>query len=323
MLVPPKISIVIPTYNQGAYIEQTITSLLDQLYPDLELIIIDGGSTDATVEIIKKYQTNIAYWVSEKDRGQSHAINKGLDKATGVVFNWINSDDWMEPGSLKILGDVFSNPSVNVLCGRMAIQGRNGHERTWGPTKGYPSLNKTIGFSSNKQPCTFFRLEKLRRIGKVNESLHYTMDQDMWIRYLLVNGTAGIQETVDILSNFRLHEESKTSSGGEHFLNDMMEIFACLALLFNESKYVELFKSLQSAARPQYKLELPKSEISREFKPSVTFNYFLLRYLEMKIGRDSKSKAEQYAGLINPFKLHWRDIRYYYRLKGRIKQMKT
>jgi glycosyltransferase involved in cell wall biosynthesis len=103
----PKISIVTPSFNQGQYIEETILSVLSQNYPNLEYIIIDGGSTDDTVEIIKKYESRITYWVSEPDRGQSHAINKGLQKCTGEIFNWLNSDDWYMPGALFDVANAF------------------------------------------------------------------------------------------------------------------------------------------------------------------------------------------------------------------------
>src|ERR1700733_14532761 len=97
----PKISIVTPSYNKGQYIEQTIQSVLDQNYPNLEYIIIDGGSTDNTIEIIEKYAPYLKYWVSEKDKGQANAINKGLQYCTGEIFNWLNSDDYLEPDSLE------------------------------------------------------------------------------------------------------------------------------------------------------------------------------------------------------------------------------
>src|SRR5688500_3818909 len=96
----PKISIITPTYNQGHFIEQTIQSVIEQDYPNLEYIIIDGGSTDDTLSVIKKYEKYISYWISEKDKGQSEAINKGFKKATGDVVNWLNSDDYYEPGVL-------------------------------------------------------------------------------------------------------------------------------------------------------------------------------------------------------------------------------
>lgn len=114
----PRISIVTPSYNHGLYIEETIRSILLQNYPNLEFIIIDGGSTDNTVEIIKKYEQWLTYWVSEKDRGQTHAINKGLLKCTGEIFNWINSDDLLAKNSLYKLAKVFlENNKPDVICG--------------------------------------------------------------------------------------------------------------------------------------------------------------------------------------------------------------
>jgi glycosyltransferase involved in cell wall biosynthesis len=111
----PKISIVTPSFNQGRFIEKTILSVIEQDYPNLEYIIIDGGSTDESVEIIKKYEKHLAYWVSEPDRGQSHAINKGFERATGEIFGWLNSDDWYHPGALKALAEAFAaNPEAGV-----------------------------------------------------------------------------------------------------------------------------------------------------------------------------------------------------------------
>ena len=114
----PLISIVIPSFNQGKYIEQTIVSIIEQSYKKVEIIIIDAASTDETVAVIKKYEQYISYWVSEPDRGQSHAINKGLEKCNGEVFNWINSDDYLEPGALQNIATLFGeNKDVQVVCG--------------------------------------------------------------------------------------------------------------------------------------------------------------------------------------------------------------
>ena len=117
----PKITIIIPSFSQGEYIEKTITSLLDQNYPALELLIFDGGSTDNTINVIKKYEDRISYWVSEPDKGQSDAINKGLRMATGEVCNWLCSDDYLEPGSLEAIGTAFLDNIVNVVSGYIRV----------------------------------------------------------------------------------------------------------------------------------------------------------------------------------------------------------
>ena len=115
--MPPKISIVTPSFNQGQFIEETIRSVLDQDYPNLEYLVIDGGSTDQTIDIIRKYETQLSYWESEKDRGQVHAINKGLARATGDIFAYINSDDIYLPGTFATVAKYFdehAHPQCSV-----------------------------------------------------------------------------------------------------------------------------------------------------------------------------------------------------------------
>src|SRR5467141_2605988 len=114
----PRISIVTPSYNQGEFIEETIRSILLQGYPDLEYIVMDGGSTDGSVNIIKKYERWLAYWISENDRGQVHAINKGFSRASGVIYNWINSDDSLRPGALGFIATVNSRlADADIISG--------------------------------------------------------------------------------------------------------------------------------------------------------------------------------------------------------------
>ena len=123
----PRITVITPSFNQAAYLEQTISSVLDQGYPNLEYIIIDGGSTDGSVEIIRKFEDRIAYWVSEKDRGQAHAINKGIQRATGDIIAYLNSDDYYLEGSLARVAEHFSrHPDVDLIHGRCRIVDERG-----------------------------------------------------------------------------------------------------------------------------------------------------------------------------------------------------
>ena len=216
----PKISIVTPSYNQGKYIEQTIQSVLSQNYPNLEYIIIDGGSSDNTVEIIKKYEGQLTYWISEPDAGQTDAINKGYSRCTGDIFNWINSDDYYEADVFFKLAQIFiNNPSVKAVCGR-----------EWGFKDVDPvdkilhqgtvigkNVFETIRIGIIDQPCTFFRKEFINTFFPLDNSLRYVMDRQMWWSYLLKYGQDNILKTLEIFTNFRLHSQSKSISEAELF----------------------------------------------------------------------------------------------------------
>jgi glycosyltransferase involved in cell wall biosynthesis len=209
----PKISIVTPSYNQGKYIEQTILSVINQNYPNLEYIIIDGGSTDETVDIIKKYEQYITYWVSEKDEGQSHAINKGIEKCTGEIFNWLNSDDWYEPNALFIVARAFmENKDIQFVSGYENHVFENGNNTIQNGTFIKESLEETIACCEVAQPSTFFKLDGIKRVGGVSNDLHYIMDGEMWVKLLLLYGQDGFKKLNKTLVNFRLHENSKTIS---------------------------------------------------------------------------------------------------------------
>ncbi len=224
-----KISIITPSYNQAQYIEQTINSVLSQNYPNLEYIIIDGGSTDGSVEIIKKYEKHLAYWVSEKDRGQSHAINKGLARVSGEVVNWLNSDDYYEPGSLKLVSDYLADPLTQVLCARSNIVRDEKVFRQSTGTDVYPNnLPKTIGWARIDQPETFFRRSAYQKVGLLNENLHYVMDREWWMRYLFHFGLEGIKQVNDTIVNFRLHDRSKTESKKLEFDREGIQLYTSL-----------------------------------------------------------------------------------------------
>lgn len=223
----PKITIITPSYNQGQFLEETIRSVLLQNYPNLEYIVIDGRSSDESVDIIKKYGQWIDYWVSEKDRGQSHAINKGLVRATGDIIQWINSDDVLRPQTLFEVAQVLlHHPKKNCLIGPTWAFGIA--DRILAPTPIFPQLRQTVSAARINQPGTFFRAEAFRAITPVHEELHYMMDLHIWLRYLLIYGTEKIAFTDQLLVNFREHANSKTVSSESLFFKDRFWLLGCL-----------------------------------------------------------------------------------------------
>jgi glycosyltransferase involved in cell wall biosynthesis len=211
----PRITVITPSYNQGAFIEQTIQSVLSQGYPDLEYIVMDGASTDNTLDVLRKYDGRLT-WISEQDRGQSHAINKGFRMATGDVVAFLNSDDLYLPGALQTVGQYFaSHPESAWLTGRCHIidqdnrvirKGITRYKNLWLRFASYQTLQITNYIS---QMATFWRREVIEREGEIDESLHYSMDYDFWLRvgrhYKLI--------VIDpYLACFRIHATSKAGA---------------------------------------------------------------------------------------------------------------
>jgi len=242
-LIYPKITIVTPSFNQVAYIEETICSVLSQNYPNLEYMIVDGGSNDGSVDIIKKYEKHLAWWVSEPDNGQSEAINKGLNKATGEIFNWLNSDDYYEPNTLHTIANTFAETKCDILCGRSRIFRNSETERLSRGSDVYESLSKTIGWARMDQPETFVKTNILKEIGGINQQLHYLMDREWWVKYLLKFGQQKIASIDNVLVNFRLHENSKSVSLHEKFAIDHDTIFHGLAKNIGNIKIENLIKN--------------------------------------------------------------------------------
>jgi len=220
----PAISIITPSFNQADYIERTIKSVLDQDYPNLEYIVMDGGSTDGTVAILKKYGKRII-WKSEKDRGQSDAINKGLRVCTGEVIGYLNSDDILLKGSLKKVAKSFTDRDVYWLTGRCKIVDEGDCEiRSW--ITGYKNLllrffNKSLFLVVNpiSQPATFWRREVLKKIGFFNEKEHLCMDYEYWLR---IAEKYDLTIISDYLAGFRVHGASKsTKEVYRHFQEEL------------------------------------------------------------------------------------------------------
>jgi len=221
----PKISIVTPSYNQGDFIEETILSILNQNYPNLEYIIIDGGSTDNTLEIIKKYENHLTYWLSEKDKGQSDAINKGLKRCTGEIFNWINSDDILAEGSLWKIGKIYAEEKPDLICGRLQIFGspeeRDNQllEFQW-----HQSTVQNLYLRTIVQAAMFYQKSLIDNLGGLNETLHYTMDLELWIKSILQKKNLIIAKSPKTFAYFRLHQSSKTQSNTKMFRADAYSI---------------------------------------------------------------------------------------------------
>jgi glycosyltransferase involved in cell wall biosynthesis len=210
----PKISIVTPSYNQGQFIEETIRSVLLQGYPNLEYIIIDGGSTDNTVDIISKYEPWIAYWTSEKDGGQSHAINKGWARATGEIVAWLNSDDTYAAGSFaQVAGYFLDDASAAMIYGDCNIIDKQGIFVKRCPAEEFKLENLVCNKWFIPQQSTFLRRAVVEAVGGIREDLHLVMDWEYWLRIALRKNV--IRYFPVQLASFRIWEEAKTSSYSE------------------------------------------------------------------------------------------------------------
>lgn len=203
----PRITVVTPSYNQGEYLEETIRSVLLQGYPDLEYIVVDGGSTDESVEIIQRYQAHLAWWVSEKDRGQTHAINKGFERATGEIFAYLNSDDVYEPGALFAAAEVFL-AGAEWVVGEVSCFSEDGG--SW-PFPQLPGRSFTRWFLGCpiSQPGVFWSARLHRDTGPFREDLRYVMDYEYWLRLRFVVG-ASPRLIRCPFARYRMHPESKS-----------------------------------------------------------------------------------------------------------------
>jgi glycosyltransferase involved in cell wall biosynthesis len=207
----PTITIVTPSLNQAAFLERTIRSVLDQDYPEIEYLVFDGGSTDGSVEILRRYDDRIAHWESVPDRGQSHAVNKGLERATGEIVAWMNSDDYYLPGALSAAAAAFeANPGAEWVCGACRYLNADGTlNLVWQPRLPHgPRSAWAYEPWYVPQASSFWRRSALEGVGWLREELHFAMDVDLGLR-LALSGVLPIliQEELAVRAH---HDQAKS-----------------------------------------------------------------------------------------------------------------
>lgn len=226
-MTEPKISIVMPSFNQGDFLKSAITSVVDQGYPNLELIIIDGGSTDNSVSIMENHSESITFWSSKPDKGQSDALNTGFKMITGDIVGWLNSDDTLQPGTLRDVVRVFSDESITIaMCNRFGLMNADGSvfdykENSFKDHKTLVQYWSTGGMTIN-QPSVFFRKDVIDKFKPVlDTSLHYAMDYDLWLRITMDHD---IHVVDGYWANYRFHDSSKSGLGFSDFLPEWYSV---------------------------------------------------------------------------------------------------
>ena len=216
------VSIVTPSFNQDRYLEETIQSVLSQDYPQIEYMVVDGGSTDATVKVIKRHEHKLAWWISEKDQGQTDAINKGFGHARGELLAWINSDDTYEPGAVTAAVKVLQeHPEIGMVYGDCNYINESG--KVFGKFNSAQTDYRLLrqGYTHIPQQTMFFRATLWKQVGPLDPSFYFAMDYDLWTR---IAARAPIKYIPQTWANFRLHTAGKTILADDRCWPEMMRV---------------------------------------------------------------------------------------------------
>ena len=216
------VSIITPSFNQAQYLEATMHSVLNQDYAHIEYIVVDGGSTDGSVEIINKYADRLAWWVSEKDQGQTDALNKGFAHATGDILAWLNSDDTYQPGAIAEAVEYFkAHPETGLLYGNANFINSDGEVIGKFPSRQTDYRRLRQGYVHVSQQASFFRANLWRQVGPLDPSFYFAMDYDLWVRLAAL---APVIYLPRLWANFRLHGDAKTIAGDAHCWPEMLRV---------------------------------------------------------------------------------------------------
>lgn len=294
----PRISIVTPSYNQGQFIEETIRSVLLQGYPHLEYIIIDGGSTDKTVEIIKKYEQYLAHWVSESDRGQSHALNKGFCKATGDLVGWQNSDDYYYPEALLHTAKLFTRSErLDIIYGNTFNVDEFGNIIRAYPVTSFNMLNM-IPYLNMCNQSMFFKKRVFEDGCFINETFKHAMDQEFLIRLALRGYRFHFEP--QITGFYRIHQNSKGSNQYDIFSRECLDIYKSLyqnrELDFSiRKKSLECIQEMCLDNYGKFRLKLFRSnskEVLLATKPDLRNAEILFKYILSLLGSERLKKLK-------------------------------